>query len=271
MQFYGRSNFLPPVIKNLIILNVIFFVAKFLLSEIDLDNLLGLHYPTSQYFKPFQFITYMFMHANLMHIFFNMYGLWMLGPILENSFGSKRFLFYYIFTGIGAALLHFGISYFNIDPFEHALGIYVDNPGIDALRKIVSENLPSVYHPDFESFIKDWSENMGDSAHYIRESTEGLNQILASMTDVPLVGASGAIFGILLAFGMLYPMVELYLFFIPFPIKAKWFVIGYGLIELFLGIANSSGDNVAHFAHLGGMLFGYILILYWKKTSNRIW
>lgn len=271
MQLFGRDNFLPPVVKNLIIINVIFFIAKLALSDIDLDNLLGLHYPSSQHFKPFQFFTYMFMHANLMHIFFNMYGLWMFGPILEKALGSQRFLFYYVFTGIGAAAFHLGISYFTISPFEQAMATYVTNPTLDGFRQMVVDFVPSDYASNFQNFIADWSKNATNSAPYVKESTDALNQILSAMTDVPMVGASGAIFGVLLAFAVLYPMVDLYLFFIPMPIKAKWAVLGYGLIELYMGIANSGGDNVAHFAHLGGMLFGYILILYWKKTSNRIW
>ena len=166
---------------------------------------------------------------------------------------------------------HLFISYFNIAPLEHALAEYVNNPNIDTLRKIVTENVPTAYISYFQDFISDWTKDMGNSSQYIKTSIDDLNQLLSSMTDVPLVGASGAIFGVLLAFAVLYPTVELYLFFIPIPIKAKWAVIGYGLIELVMGVANSNGDNVAHFAHLGGMLFGFILLYYWKKTSNQVW
>lgn len=271
MQLFGRDNFLPPVVKNLIIINAIFFIAKFALRDMDLDNLLGLHYPTSQYFKPFQFFTYMFMHANLMHIFFNMYGLWMFGPILEKSLGSQRFLFYYVFTGIGAAVLHLFISYFTIAPFEQAMAAYVNHPTIEGFQQIVTNFVPANASTNLQGFISDWTNDINNSAPYIKESTSFLSELLSSMTDVPMVGASGAIFGVLLAFAVLYPMVDLYLFFIPVPIKAKWAVLGYGLIELYMGIANSGGDNVAHFAHLGGMLFGYLLIIYWKKTSNQVW
>lgn len=282
MQLYGRSTFIPPVVKNLIILNVIFFIAKILLKDLDLDNLLGLHYPSSKYFKPFQFITYMFMHDGIMHIFFNMYGLFMFGPILENALGSKKFLFYYIFTGIGAALLHFGISYFNIAPIEQALANFIANPSVAELNNIIDQhipnnamlmanNVPINAKSYLTSIANEWTSNINTPSEYIRETSEVLNIILAGITDIPLVGASGAIFGILLAFAVFYPMVDLYLFFIPVPIKAKWAVIGYGLIELYMGIANSAGDNVAHFAHLGGMLFGLILIFYWKKTSNKVW
>ncbi len=282
MQLYGRTNFLPPVVKNLILLNVIFFIAKYFLGDWDLDNLLGLHYPTSHYFKPFQFVTYMFMHANLMHILFNMYGLWMFGPILENSLGSQKFMFYYLFTGIGAAIFHLCISYFNIAPFEHALADFINSPNLDQLNVMTQKYIPREamisindvpvnVKDHLTSVISQWTNNASNTSQYVKESTEIFNLILSSMTDVPLVGASGALFGILIAFGVLYPMVDLYIFFIPVPIKAKWLVLGYGLIELVMGIVNSKGDDVAHFAHLGGMLFGFILLYYWRKTSNRVW
>ena len=212
-------SFLPPVVKNLLILNVLFFLADISLQTrgIDLTQWLGLHYITAQDFYPWQFITYMFMHGNFSHLFFNMFALWMFGYALENYWGSKRFLVYYLITGVGAALIQTGVLALEIRGMTQGL-------------------------PPFAA------------QHYI-------NQIVT-------VGASGAIYGILLAFGMCFPNVPIFLYF-SFPIKAKWFVIIYGVIELFAGIGGTA-DGVAHFAHLGGMIFGLLLILYWRKHGSRI-
>ena len=212
-------SFLPPVVKNLLILNVLFFLADISLQTrgIDLTQWLGLHYITAQDFYPWQFITYMFMHGNFSHLFFNMFALWMFGYALENYWGSKRFLVYYLITGVGAALIQTGVLALEI-------------------RSMTAELPPFA------------------AQHYI-------NQIVT-------VGASGAVYGILLAFGMCFPNVPIFLYFF-FPIKAKWFVIIYGVIELFAGIGGTA-DGVAHFAHLGGMIFGLLLILYWRKHGSRI-
>lgn len=210
---------MPPVVKNLLILNVLFFLADISLQTrgIDLTQWLGLHYITAQDFYPWQFITYMFMHGNFSHLFFNMFALWMFGYALENYWGSKRFLVYYLITGVGAALIQTGVLALEIRGMTQGL-------------------------PPFAA------------QHYI-------NQIVT-------VGASGAVYGILLAFGMCFPNVPIFLYFF-FPIKAKWFVIIYGVIELFAGIGGTA-DGVAHFAHLGGMIFGLLLILYWRKHGSRI-
>lgn len=212
-------SFLPPVVKNLLILNVLFFLADVSLQTrgIDLTRWLGLHYITAQDFYPWQFITYMFMHGNFSHLFFNMFALWMFGYALENYWGSKRFLVYYLITGVGAALIQTGVLALEI-------------------RSMTAELPPFA------------------AQHYI-------NQIVT-------VGASGAVYGILLAFGMCFPNVPIFLYFF-LPIKAKWFVIIYGVIELFAGIGGTA-DGVAHFAHLGGMIFGLLLILYWRKHGSRI-
>lgn len=210
---------MPPVVKNLLILNVLFFLADISLQTrgFDLTQWLGLHYITAQDFYPWQFITYMFMHGNFSHLFFNMFALWMFGYALENYWGSKRFLVYYLITGVGAALIQTGVLALEIRGMTQGL-------------------------PPFAA------------QHYI-------NQIVT-------VGASGAVYGILLAFGMCFPNVPIFLYFF-FPIKAKWFVIIYGVIELFAGIGGTA-DGVAHFAHLGGMIFGLLLILYWRKHGSRI-
>ena len=226
------NNFqsLPTVTKNILIINVLLFGATWLLEKqgIDLVNILGLHYFKAPDFKPYQFVTYMFMHGGFMHIFFNMYAVFMFGSILENTWGPKRFLFYYIFTGLGAAAIQLLVYHFQL--------------------------IPTIEHYNIElANAKDYFSQ----SQIIAERNFELNKAI-------VVGASGSLFGLLIAFGMLFPNAELMMMFIPIPIKAKYFVAGYGAIELFSGIHNSSADNVAHFAHIGGMLFGFILLMIWR-------
>lgn len=213
---------MPTVTKNLIIINVLVFFGTLVAQRygIDLTNYLGLHFFLASDFNPAQLITYMFMHGGFSHIFFNMFAVFMFGPILEQTWGPKRFLFYYIACGIGAGIIQEGVQYFQYTT---------------------------------------------EISHYIQSGLYSAD-ILNMMTTV---GASGAVYAILLAFGMLFPNNRMFVFPIPFPIKAKYFVIGYALIELYSGLANNAGDNVAHFAHLGGMIFGLFLIIYWRNKSKN--
>lgn len=220
----GFLSSIPPVTKNLIIINVLFWVASLALPRvgIDLVDLLGLHFFGASDFKLYQLVSYIFMHdtRSFSHVFFNMFAVYMFGRVLENVWGPKRFLTFYLVTGIGAGLVQEAVWFFN-------------------LRDLLFANIDGSQIISKEAF---------------------LNYFVT-------IGASGAVFGILLAFAMLFPDVSLYLMFIPIPIKAKYFVIFYGLAELFLGVASFGGDTVAHFAHLGGMLFGFFLIRYWKKQD----
>ena len=218
-------SFLPVVVKNLLIINGILFLADVVMARfgIDLNNILGLHFFMASDFHAYQLFTYMFMHGNFSHLFFNMFALWMFGATLEHIWGAKRFLLYYILCGLGAGLVQEGVQY------------------IEYVVKL------SQYQ----------SVNMGGG------QIIPMAQYLNYMTTV---GASGAIYGLLLAFGMMFPNSMIYLYFIM-PIKAKWFVIGYAVIELLTGVF-STGDHVAHFAHLGGMLVGLIILLSWKKKGR---
>ncbi len=221
----GGFSVLPTVVKNLLIINVLFFLATIacdMVLRIDLSDYLGLHYMGASDFQPYQLVTYMFMHGNFAHLFFNMFALWMFGNTLENIWGPNRFLLFYFVCGIGAGLVQELVQYIQ-------------------------------YVTTLQGY-----ENVRIAANQIIPMSEYLNLLTT-------VGASGAVYGILLAFGMMFPNSTLYIYF-AIPIKAKWFVLIYGVIELFSGF--TSIDNVAHFAHLGGMLFGLILILYWKKKGN---
>lgn len=246
MNQYRPSGFsmLPPVIKNLLIINIICFIVSWLAQAyfgLDVANELGLHYISSPSFKPVQFVTYMFLHANFEHIFFNMFALWIFGNTLENFWGGKRFLIYYFVTGIGAGIIQILVAYIQLHTYA------------------ISDDMWNLVLTDGDELIR-------TSRNYIDDTLGSVNAIV----NAPTVGASGAIFGLLMAFGMLFPNVEMYIMFIPIPIKAKWFVLGYGLIELFSGLRNAVGDNTAHFAHLGGMIFGYFLIKYWRKHGSSL-
>lgn len=222
-QQFSPTGFkvLPTVVKHLLIINVLMYLATitFTRFNIDLTNILGLHFFKASDFRIYQIITYMFMHGNFGHLFFNMFALWMFGNTLENLWGSKRFLLFYMVCGIGAGLCQELVQYIQ---YANSLAPYS-------------------------------TVNLG--GHIVTMDT-----YLNMMTTV---GASGAIYGLLLAFGMMFPNSMIYFYFL-IPIKAKWFVIGYAVIELITGLTGV--DNVAHFAHLGGMLFGLLLILYWKKN-----
>jgi membrane associated rhomboid family serine protease len=225
----GRSQVIPPVIKNLIIINVIVFLIQLTFERAGssfMEDFFALHDIRSTFFKPHQIVSYMFLHGGFSHIFWNMLILWMFGSILENYWGPKRFLTFYIVCGIGAALLHLLVLYHELSPIWDSINNYSPQDA-DLLR----------FHTKSE---------------------------LNSAT----LGASGAIFGCMVAFGLLFPNSLVYLYFLV-PIKAKWVVLAYVIFEIISGIQNTAGDNVAHWAHLGGGLSGLILVFYWRKTDRR--
>jgi membrane associated rhomboid family serine protease len=264
-------NLLPPVVKNLLIINGLFYLATVSLESsfgIDLVTILGLHYFQSDLFRPYQFVSYMFIHGGISHVAMNMFALWMFGYLLENVWGSKRFLTYYMVTGIGAALIQTFVHWLDISSVQAAATAYSANPSLDGFIAFVRHHYPRYYEVEgtVRSFINEWSLAK-NSPGYTSQSMEYVSQLLKLQMDVPTVGASGAVYGILLAFGMMFPNMLVYVYFL-FPVKAKWIAILYGVLELSAGISNNPKDNVAHFAHLGGMLFGFFLIMYWKKKTG---
>jgi membrane associated rhomboid family serine protease len=225
----SRFQILPTVIKNLLIINVLVFLTQITVGQsISLENTFALHTWQSPYFKPWQFLTHLFMHGGWDHLIFNMFALWMFGSILENAWGPKRFLTFYIISGLGAALCHMIVLYFNT---QHLIEAY---NSLGLMQQQAVE----------ERFYRQLNE--------------------------PTLGASGAIFGCLAAFGYLFPNTYIYLYFF-FPIKAKWFVILYAGFELYMAVQNSAGDNVAHVAHLGGALAGFIMVYFWNKNKKRFY
>jgi membrane associated rhomboid family serine protease len=268
-RFGGRGGSMPPVVLNLLIINVILYLATYVLtnSGIDLVRSLGLYYPGSELFRPHQLITHMFMHGGLTHLFFNMFALWMFGRVLESVWGSKRFLIYYFVTGFGAAGLHLLVNSLSINSMTSEAQAMLNTISPDSFAEFIKHRFPE-YQRQVSEFLSAWAtdpENPG----YIAQAPEYARQLINLRMDVPTIGASGAVFGVLLAFGMLFPNTQLMLLFPPIPIKAKWFVLGYGAIEFVMAIWNQPGDNVAHFAHLGGMIFGFILIKFWNRTKRQ--
>ena len=217
---------IPTITKNLLIINVICYLAYIVLGGkgIDLNDIFGLHYAQAQDFRFYQLVTYMFMHASFEHVFFNMFALWMFGGVIERTFGEKRYLLYYMVCGLGAALCQ------EVSQFFQVYFMIADN-----------------------------GATLSDMMNLSPLDRQALNALTT-------VGASGCIYGILLAFGMTYPEERMFIFPLPVPVKAKWFVTGYAVIEVVLALMQR-GDGVAHIAHLGGMLFGYILIRMWRKTK----
>lgn len=271
---------LPPVVKNLIIINVLIYLAAAILASsfrFDLNDFLGLRFPGSEAFFPFQFISYMFLHSmdDLSHLFFNMFALWMFGSTMENYWGPKKFIVYYLVTGIGAAIVHYAVFYFQITPLLLEIESMISSPNAEDFSAFIqsskfmrSQEIVDNYNQVFLPAISS-AQSQGQQLQVVVDFLTFYREAVLNVPNV--VGASGAVFGLLLAFGMTFPNSLIYLYF-AIPIKAKYFVIGYGIIELFMGIRNSASDNVAHFAHLGGMLFGIILILYWrKKDINRFY
>ena len=278
-QFRPRGfSLLPAVVKNLLIINGLMFLAQLVAEktfQIDLADLMGLHYPGSTDFRPWQFVTYMFLHGDLGHIFFNMFALWMFGYALENIWGPRRFLVYYMVTGIGAALVHYLVIYMQIHPTMVKLDAIIADPTAPAIFDLIHQHTFQIsqYSGDIYSEFQKFQDslqtlyNNPDNRQALVMAKNFLVEYREFYLNAPnVIGASGAVFGILLAFGMIFPNTLIYIYFL-FPLKAKYFVIIYGAIELFYGFSGAE-SNVAHFAHLGGMVFGYLLILYWKKKGR---
>jgi membrane associated rhomboid family serine protease len=256
----------PPVVKNILIINGLVFLAQnlFEMRGIDLSDMFALHYFQSPLFRWWQMFTHMFMHANIGHIFFNMFAVWMFGKILENVWGPQRFILFYIVCGLGAALCHLGVLSIQYSSFYNDFLQYQQHPGLAAFQTFIHKHDIGVSAGSMSGWIAN-----PDAPDFLKESIRFLNRQYIEMISTATVGASGAVFGLLFAFGYLFPNTELYIYFIPIPIKAKWFVTGYALFELFSGLSNSAGDNVAHFAHLGGLLFAFIMLRIWKKTNRN--
>ena len=272
-QQYAPQGFslLPAGVKNLLIINVLVYLASLVLHMrgiVDLEDSLALYFIGSDHFRPWQYVTYMFMHGSFEHLLFNMFALWMFGYILENYWGTMRFLVFYFVCGIGAGLVHSMVIWITSAPVLADINAFAANPSPDALVLLYGDHFKGIINPAWVSEICNaWRVNAGGADFATIAVDAFTNAYRERIIGIPTVGASGAIYGILLAFGMMFPNEQIYLYFLV-PIKAKWFVIGYAVVELVTGILGTN-DGIAHFAHLGGMLFGLLLILYWRKNRYR--
>ena len=245
-----------PIVKQLLIINIIFFVGSTLSFNSDfIYSLFGLYFPENPQFKFWQIITHMFMHGNIQHILFNMFALWMFGSSVESIFGSKKFLFFYITCGLGAAIIQILFNYYS---FYSDLELLVSSG-------MLSDDIIQVLTEGKRAVLNEWARNFG---------LERIQNIYDIFT-IPMVGASGAIMGVLVAFGMFFPESKLMLIFLPIPIRAKYFIPGIILLDLFSAITGQaifSPSNTAYIAHIGGALTGFLIMIYWKKnqfTKNR--
>ena len=241
---------IPPITKNLLIINGLFFFATFVFMQtrqIDLRVILGAFYPESPNFKFWQILTHMFMHADFTHILFNMFALWMFGSVVEQTFGPKKFLTLYLLAGLGGFILFNAVNYFQIEQLKDAA--QSQDVSLLSIYESAKLNMQGAYH-----------------TNSIIQSNQAASELLTNYVT-PMVGASGAIYGLLLAFAVLYPDEKLMLIFFPVPVKAKYFIPVMVLIEFYMGYQNIG--NVAHFAHLGGGLIGFLLARHWKKNLYR--
>lgn len=277
---------LTPVVKNLLILNIAFYVVVFLDQQLGLSaygnpdgylglsDMLSLHYPESPQFLPVQLVTHFFMHGSLMHIFFNMFALSMFGPPLEAMWGPKKFLFYYFACAFGSAALHMGYTWWDLGQMQDTIAAFYNAPSVTSYRELVEPvlgymptNIGGIPKIEAANLVLN-AINEGGATYLPAVTKEVMDGVYAVYRDIPMVGASGAVYGLLLAFGMFFPDYKLMLIFLPVPIKARYFIPVLILVEIFLGVQQYSWDNIAHFAHLGGALIGFLLIIYWRKTGQ---
>jgi len=272
----GGIDAIPPVVKNIIIINVLMVLIQYVLGRrgINLADYLGLHYWASPKFRWWQPFTHLFMHGDandlnltFWHLFSNMLALWMFGRILESLWGPQRFLLFYFVCGLGAAICHMGVLTFEFSSFHNQFMHFQLNPTFVEYTHFVRENKLDNDNVAMR-ILTFWNENPGcpECPQY---AINFLHQYYSAMINTATVGASGAVFGVLFAFGYLFPNTELMLIFPPMPIKAKWVVALYALFELTSGMQNAAGDNVAHFAHIGGMIFAFIILRIWNSRHRN--
>ncbi|WP_303312051.1 rhomboid family intramembrane serine protease [Hymenobacter sp. BT730] len=258
---------LTPTVRTLLFINIgVFILQTQLASKM---NFLALFPVESVYFKPWQFVTYMFMHGGLGHIFSNMFGLISFGPLLEQRWGGNRFLTFWLICGIGAGALYSGVRYYELNDMRQGIELFKAEPTDVHLQDFVQKNMKE-YEDAFAPVVRQLHATPSDQ-QLIQSATTSMENWYDRGVNSPMLGASGALFGILFAFAYLFPNTELMLLFFPFPIKAKYFVFLYGLYELYSGVYRTPGDNVAHFAHLGGMLIGFVLLMIWQRSRTKMY
>lgn len=271
---------MTPLVKNLLIINVVVFALLNLLPYLGIPTggmsaYLALHYPTSESFHPIQLVSHFFVHGGLTHIFFNMFGLVMFGPLLERRYGGQRFLILYLVAAAGAVALHFGWTWYEINSMENIVENFRSNPTLSAFSdffaSIDTKSLTMDDGTPVSQVVGDIKTeltlNSDDPERIRQDAVIMMQEYIEFKTNVPMVGASGALYGVVAAFAILYPSFPLMLIFLPIPIRAKIFVPILLAVDLFLGVMQFSWDPIAHFAHLGGALAGGLLAYIWYKAD----
>lgn len=272
---------LTPVVKNLLIINIIIFILQSLMGD-EFTSFISLWKLTSDYFYPYQFFSYMFAHGGFFHIMFNMLGLIFLGPLLEQFWGPKKFLIFYLVTGIGAGVLYSGIELVKVKSVESDANSFISSPTPGGFLMFIDENIEAGPHEELfihsnynyeviMNLANDYDANPQNEQLESRAVKVAETKVYIERNVGSMLGASGAIYGILMAFGLLFPNTQLMLLIPPVPIKAKYLVLILGAIALYSGLNRDGGDNVAHFAHLGGMVFAFIMIQFWKKDRDKFY
>lgn len=259
---------LTPIVKNLLLITVgMHVIASFFIPQ--LKNLFALYYVESRFFMPFQFVTYMFMHADFWHLLSNMFGLFIFGPLLEQFMGPKKILILWMVCGIGSGVLYSGYNAYKMGNLNDRIEAFTNDPDPETFNRFVSDNR-HMFNPAIYDFIDKYSRNP-ESAEMEDAAKRTMLDIRDRQVNIPMVGASGALFGILIAFGMLFPNTQLFLLFPPMPVRAKYLVLFYGLYTVYNIFVSNPMDNVAHFAHLSGLVIGAILVTYWKKDRRNFY
>lgn len=261
---------ITPMVKNILLINVLVFLIQSILS-LPFSSLFGLRVIFSSEFAPYQFITYMWIHGGFGHLLSNMLAVFVFGPMLEQVWGSRRFMTFYLICGIGAGVLYGVADFAEKWDLKRDTEAYLANPNPEAFSIFILDHKSYTYNLPRLAEYSDEFYSQPSNESYITQTKEIVKDIYASITNIPMVGASGAVFGILMAFGLLFPNTQLFLLFPPIPIKAKYLVLFYGLYEIYSEFSRNPGDNVAHLAHLGGMLIAFILLKIWQKDSRRFY
>ncbi|MBF9252075.1 rhomboid family intramembrane serine protease [Pontibacter sp. 172403-2] len=251
---------ITPMVRNILIINVVVFLLQGSLIPV---GQFALYHFGSEFFRPYQFLTHMFMHGSWGHLFSNMFSFFIFGPLLERYWGAEKFLMFYLICGLGASVLYSGVRAYELHDLRQETAQYMANPSPAAFSNYMDEHVQPGYGRELAVAF----QRNEDNPQYVQATKEEVSEVYNAVFNSPMLGASGAVFAILMAFGMLFPNLELMLLFLPIPIKAKYFVLLYGGFELYSGFNRMPGDNVAHFAHLGGMLFAYILVKSWQRNN----
>ena len=255
---------LTPMVKNILIINVVVFVLSFIFKGLDISSMMAMYRLDSIYFAPYQVFTYMFAHAGFTHILFNMLGLVFLGVSLEMVWGPKKFLAFYIITGMGAGIFYGALGFFESRSLQSDFNAYKANPSVEAFSMLVGENRRDIQNyydiVKIYEFITAYEQNPENAKAQSLQLVQEFENTMITQNRGRVIGASGAVYAILMAFGLLFPERQLMLLFPPIPIKAKYLVLILGGMAIYLGLSRNAGDQVAHFAHLGGMLFGFLMV-----------